>query len=175
MLAMSRYEQQSIDSRRQMIKRMGYPMLGVGVNYSLIGRNEMSISAMNGKDMIMPMLTLSLPIYRKKYKAMRNEANYLKEASVQVYNASLNTLQNDYYEAVQQYEDAVRRVKLYQNQAQLAQSSLDIMIQRYAGSGASLSDVLRIRQQTLDFESRKVEAVAELNSAVVWLERIVNK
>ncbi len=55
---------------------MGYPMIGLGVNYSVINKNEMSTSAMNGKDMIMPMVTVTLPIYRKKYKAMQTEADF---------------------------------------------------------------------------------------------------
>ena len=38
---------------------------------------------MNGKDMIMPMVTVTLPIYRKKYKAMQTEADFLKSANSQ--------------------------------------------------------------------------------------------
>ncbi len=79
MLGMLQYEQQSLDSRKKMVTKMGYPMIGLGVNYSVINKNEMSTSAMNGKDMIMPMVTLTLPIYRRKYKAMQTEADLLKD------------------------------------------------------------------------------------------------
>jgi outer membrane protein TolC len=85
MLAMQQYEQQSFEARKKMVTRMSYPMVSLGVNYSLINRSEMSASAMNGKDMIMPMVTVTLPIYRKKYKAMQTEADHLKSASEQNY------------------------------------------------------------------------------------------
>ena len=78
MLGMLQYEQQSLDARKKMVTRMGYPMVGLGVNYSLINKSAMSTSPMNGKDMIMPMVALTLPIYRKKYKAMQAETNFLK-------------------------------------------------------------------------------------------------
>ncbi len=78
MLGMLQYEQQSLDARKKMVTRMGYPMVGVGVDYSLINKSEMSTSPMNGKDMIMPMVSATIPIYRKKYKAMRTEADLLQ-------------------------------------------------------------------------------------------------
>src|ERR1035437_2165536 len=81
MLGMLSYEQQSLLARTKMQKQMGLPMVGVGLNYTVINKSEMSPSAMNGQDMIMPMLTVSLPISRKKYKAMQAETNFLKTAS----------------------------------------------------------------------------------------------
>ncbi len=79
---MLEFEKQSLEARKKMVTAMGYPMVGLGLNYSLIGKNEMSTSSMNGKDMIMPMVTVTLPIYRKKYNAMNNEADLLKTATI---------------------------------------------------------------------------------------------
>ncbi|MGD0754930.1 MAG: TolC family protein, partial [Bacteroidales bacterium] len=72
-LGMLEYEKLSIEARHKMVTRMGYPMLGLGLNYSLISKTQipMGSPSMNGKDMIMPMVVLTLPIYRKKYNAMQ--------------------------------------------------------------------------------------------------------
>jgi outer membrane protein TolC len=174
MLGMLDYERQSIEAKKRMIARMGYPMVGIGFDYSVISKNSMSVSQMNGKDMVMPMLTVSLPVYRKKYKAMENEAELLKEASIQNYKSTVNSLQSEYYKAVQLYLDAQRRVKLYDSQYQLSSGTLELMINSFSVSSAGLTDVLRTRQQTLDYEIRKVEAVADLNIAVAWLERLMS-
>jgi outer membrane protein TolC len=173
MLGMLQFEQQSLEARKQMVTKMGYPMIGVGLNYSLINKNEMSTSPMNGKDMIMPEVKVTLPIYRKKYKAMRHEADFLKSANTQNYQAVANSLQTEYYQAIQLYQDAQRRTKLYANQYQLASKSLDIMFKSFASSGTSLTDILRVRQQTLDYEYRQVEAVADYNISVAWLKRLM--
>jgi outer membrane protein TolC len=174
MLGMLQYEQQSLDSRKKMVTRMGYPMVGLGLNYSLISKNEMSTSSMNGKDMIMPMATVTLPIYRKKYKAMVDEADLLSTAISQNYQAEANSLQAEYYQAVQLFQDAQRRIKLYNDQYQLASKSLDLMLKSFSTSSSSLTDVLRIRQQTLDYELKQVEAVADFNTSVAWLKRLGN-
>jgi outer membrane protein TolC len=173
MLGMLQFEQQSIDAKKKMVTRMGYPMIGVGLNYSLINKSEMSTSAMNGEDMIMPMLTVTLPIYRKKYKAMQTEADFKKTATELGYKATANSLQTEYYEAMQQYEDAQLRIKLNERQSELAQKSLDIMTKSFSASGANLSDLLRIRQQLLDYEFKKIEAIADYNTSIAWLKRLM--
>jgi len=173
MLEMLQYEQKSLESRKRMVTKMGYPMLGLGLNYSVINKNEMSASSMNGKDMVMPMVTMTLPIYRRKYKAMQTEADMLQSATAQNYKASANSLETEYYKAVQLYQDAQRRITLYGSQSMLAGKSLDIMIRSFAVSGSGLTDILRVRQQTLDYEYKQVEAVADFNTAIAWLKRLM--
>ena len=176
MLGMLDYEKMSYEARKKMVARMGYPMVGIGLNYSLISKTRypMGLPSMNGKDMIMPMLTVTLPVYRKKYKAMQNEAEFMKSATSENYQATANSLQAEYYEAVQLYQDAQRRIKLFDNQSQLASKSFDLMLKSFSVSNAALADVLRIRQQTLDYEIKKVEAVADFNTAIAWLKRLGN-
>jgi len=176
MLGMLDLEKQSIEARKKMVTRMGYPMVGLGLNYSLIGKTQfpMGPPSMNGKDMIMPMVVFTLPVYRKKYNAMQNEAELMKTATSQSYQATANSLQAEYYQAVQLYQDAKRRIKLYDNQYNLASKSLDLMLKSFTVSSSGLTDVLRIRQQTLDYELKEVEAIADFNTAVAWLKRLGN-
>jgi outer membrane protein TolC len=119
-LNMLNYEKQSFDARKKMVEGMSYPMIGLGINYSLINRSAMSSSAMNGTDMVMPMVTVTLPVYRKKYNAMKNEADLLKSAAELNYQATVNSLHTEYYSAFQLYQDALLKTKLYENQHILA-------------------------------------------------------
>ncbi|MEI6576331.1 MAG: TolC family protein [Bacteroidota bacterium] len=173
MLNMIEYEQQSLMARHKMVNKMGYPMIGVGLNYSLIKKSEGNNSSMNGKDMIMPMVTATLPIYRKKYKAMKDEMHALQSASEQNYKATENTLQNDYYQALQSMQDAQHRSKLYTDQFSLASKSLNVMLMNFSSGTSNLSDVLRVQQQNLDYEYKQIEAIADYNTSVAWLTRIV--
>ena len=175
MLSMLEFEKQSLEARKKMVTQMGYPMVGLGLNYSLIGKSKvpMGESSMNGKDMVMPMVVFTLPIYRKKYTAMQNEAELLKAATSENYQAIANSLQSEYYQAVLLYKDAQRRVKLYGNQYQLASKSLDLILKSYSTSSVGLTDVSRVRQQTLDYELKQVEAIADFNSAITWLKRLM--
>lgn len=173
MLNMLDYEKEAYQAKEKMVKGMGYPMIGLGVNYSFINGSNMSASSMNGKDMLMPMISVTLPVYRKKYTAMREEASLLSKASSLSYQAMSNSLQTEYFMAVQLYQDARRRVKLYEDQYILASKSLEIMMKSFSTSAAALTDVLRVRQQTLDYELKQVEAITDLNTASAWLNRLM--
>jgi len=176
MLSMLGYEMQSLEARKKMVTAMGYPMVGIGLNYSLFNKSNIAMGepSMNGKDMIMPMVTVTLPIYRKKYNAMKAEADLLRTATSLNYQATANFLQTEYYQAVQLYQDAQRRIKLYENQYLLASKSFDLILKSFSTSSSGLTDVLRVRQQTLDYELKQIEAVADFNTAVAWLRRLGN-
>jgi outer membrane protein TolC len=173
MLNMLNYEKEAFQARKKMVTWMGYPMVGIGLNYSVIGKSDMSISSMNGNDMIMPMVSVTLPIYRKKYAAMREEADLLSQASSQSYQAASNSLSTEYYSAIQLYQDAQRRIKLYKDQYLLASRSLEIMMKSFSASAVSLTDILRVRQQSLDYEIKQVEAITDLNTAKAFLVRLM--
>ena len=173
MLEMLRLEEKSLEARKEMVTRMSYPMVGLGLNYSLISKNPMSASEMNGGDMIMPMVTVTLPVYRKKYKAMQTEAELMKTATAQGIQATSNALQVDYFAAVQEYKDAQRRTALYESQLNLASQSLNILLKSFSASGAGLTELLRVRQQTLDYGLKQIEAVADFNTATAKLQRLM--
>jgi outer membrane protein TolC len=174
MLGMLGYEQQSLEARKMMVTKMGYPMVGLGMNYSLIKTDPLAMNPdMNGKDMIMPMVTVTLPIYRKKHKAMRDEVELMKTANKQGFQATANSLETEYYEAIQLYQDAQRRMKLYNNQSDLAGKSLTILQKSFAVSGSGLTDVLRLQQQTYDYELKEIEAISDNNTAIAWIKRLM--
>ena len=83
-------------------------------------------------------------------------------------------MQTEYYEALQLYNDAQRRIKLYDSQSQLARKSLDIMIKTFSSSASGLTDILRIRQQLFNYELKQVEAITDLNKAEAWVKRLAN-
>jgi len=172
MLTMLKYDQLSIDARKKMQQKMGLPMVGVGLNYSVVSKNTASTSPMNGEDMIMPMVSISLPIYRKKYKAMQSESTYLKTASENNYQATVNALRTAYLEGLQQYFDAQRRMKLYEQQRELTQKSFDILLKSIAASTTGITDILQLQQQMLDIQLKQVNAVVDYNKAVSLLKRL---
>lgn len=173
MLGMIRYEENAFDARKKMAGKMSYPMIGIGVDYSLINKSKMSTSEMNGKDMIMPMVKLTLPVYRSKFAALRNEAGYLKDASEYNYQVTLNSLQAEFYQAIQQFKDSKRRIRLYSEQAALANKTLTLMITSLSTSGGNLTDILRTRQQILDYENKSLKATTDYFTSVAWIRKVL--
>ncbi|MDR1171375.1 MAG: TolC family protein, partial [Bacteroidales bacterium] len=122
MLGMIGEESLAYGAKAEMDRKMSYPMFGIGLQYMLIGKTPTStaamdnsaehgasqtvgnMSSMNGKDMIMPMLSVSIPIFRGKYKALQRETELLRQASDEKYADALNTLQAELYRAKHQLD-----------------------------------------------------------------------
>jgi hypothetical protein len=47
------------------------------------------------------------------------------------------------------------------------------MLKSFSSSGAILTDILRVRQQTLDYRFKHVEAVADYNTAIARLKQLM--
>src|SRR3712207_1561728 len=92
-------EEKSFEAQAVKAKNMGRPMIGVGLQYMLNGKVDMPMMAdMNGKDMIMPMVSFTLPIYRKKINAAKRNAELMKESAVQGYKRQEDLLKGEWVE-----------------------------------------------------------------------------
>ncbi|MBN1415185.1 MAG: TolC family protein [Bacteroidales bacterium] len=174
MLNMLNHEAGSYSFMEEKAKKMGLPMFSLGLNYMLISKREGNSSMMNGKDMLMPMISVSLPIYRNKYKAMQHEARLMKEALNQRVTDLTNNLQVQYRLLIQDLEDAERRIALYKEQEALAKKTADILVSDFTVSGTDYEEVLRMQQKVLDYGFKHLEAVVDYNTSVALAEKLMN-
>lgn len=173
MIRMFDADRDANEAKIQMVTRMGYPMIGIGLNYSLIKKFPDVTSDMNGKDMVMPMVTATLPVYRKKYLAMRREAVYLRDASVESAKNLQNELSVQFQEAIRQYNDAGRRLNLYRQQASLAGKTIGLLTASFSTDGTDFEEILRMQQQQLDYQFNQIEALVDKNLAIARLKSII--
>lgn len=174
MLAMLESEISAYNLMQLKAKKMGQPMLGVGVNYMVNQKREGNTFMMNGNDMIMPMVSVSIPIYRKKYNAMQKEASLLEEAGTQQTIDLKNKLLVEYQVFVQNLNDAERRITLSKQQEDLAQKTTDLLLSKFATSGNNYDEVLRMQYRVLDYGFNYIEAVTDYNTSVALAEKLMN-
>jgi len=172
MLRMSLAEKAAGEAQKVMAAKMGKPMLGVGVNYMLIDKRPGNTSMMNGNDMIMPMVSFTIPFFSKKYKAMEREAKFRIQASEKSYENTRNDLAVSFLDKVQQFKDAGRRLALYKNQAALAKTSVQLLLTAFSASTTDFDDVLRMQAQLLDYGLKELDALTDRNTAGAQLEYI---
>jgi outer membrane protein TolC len=151
---------------------MGYPMVGVGLKYSVLAKNPASTSMMNGQDMLMPMLSVSLPIYRKKYKAVQQETEWRRTATEQNVEALTNQLQTDYHDALLNLRDAQRRQQLYEGQRPLSEKAYQLQLKRFAASSGTLAELVSLSRQLLDFSLKSLDAKVDKLNAQAKLRQL---
>lgn len=163
----SAYEQQA-----KMAKLDSRPMFGAGVNYMPFTAREENGMLMGGNDMVMPMLTMTLPIYRKKINSRIKEAELMKEATLLERQQTENLLAMEWANAFRDWEDAERKIKLYQAQSELTRQSLNLLLTEYSAQGEDFEEILRTQQQLLEYELKNIQAINLQHQSLAKLEML---
>jgi len=174
MLAMISNEIGSYTLMEQKAKKMGLPMLGIGINYMFNQKREGNTFMMNGDDMLMPMVSFSIPVYRKKYNAMQNEARLMQEAGKQQTIDLTNNLLLQYRNFLQRIDDAERRIILYEEQEALSRKTASLLLSAFTTTGTTFEEVLRMQGKVQDYGFKHIEAITDYNTACAMAEKLMN-
>jgi len=175
MLKMLEQEESAFISQEKMNRKMGLPMVGIGLKYNIFKPRANSESMMNGQNMLMPMVTVSIPLWRKKYTASVRESDFMRQSIHEQKQDAGNLLMVNYEEALKDYKDAERRVVFYQNQTSLANQALNVLIVQYTTEGSNFEEVLRMQQQLLDYRFKYLDALIDGHIAVAMMERLMGR
>lgn len=139
--------------------KQGMPKMGIGFEYIIIEERPGMDFPDNGRDAYMPMVTMSLPVFRKKYRAAVEEAKYRQEAFALMKTASLNQLTSEYEMAVFERTRAETELDLYNRQVVETQRVIDLMRSEYENTGADFETILRLQQALLMYETKRIAAM----------------
>lgn len=177
-LGMADAEANAYRAKAGMDRKAGLPMVGVGVQYSVIGkRMAMGIptTAMNGRDMVMPMVSLSLPIWRTGHTARAAESRLLGEAAEERYRDAQNALRAEYIARREELGVAGRKIELYGRQTDLARRACDLAVSEFSTGTGTMSAVLEVHRGLLDYKLRLSTAIAEYNTVVAAIEKLLSE
>jgi len=157
-------------NQEEVAKKEGMPKFNVGLSYTIVGENTLSTATDNGKDaFLFPSVGISIPLYRKKYKAMVNEAQYLQEGEILRKEDKKNNLNTIYENTSKDFNDGDRRIALNKRQSEIAKKVLDLLITSYSTNSKDFEEVLRIERQLLQYELAYQKALTDKNAAVAFI------
>jgi outer membrane protein TolC len=164
------YEMQQIVAQKE-----GLPMLGLGIDYSIISKRTDAFPEMNGQDAIMPMLTVTLPIFRKKYRAAKKEAEFMASSLEQEQEAQKNELQSAYEMTLYDLKKAEQLIALYQKQLVSSGQASKLLISGFSNSIIDFEEVLQMNQDILMLQTQEVEAIKDGFTAKAKLDYLISK
>ncbi|MBF1440305.1 TolC family protein [Hoylesella nanceiensis] len=166
-------------AQKELAQRKGMPSFALGVEYMVNQKNPHPLSGampdMNGMDMFMPMMKVSLPIYRKKVNAERKAAELQIQATQEAYLRKKDALQTEFVALQQQMSDAKRKIALYNHQISLLNNTLNLLQTEYINGSSSLTDVLQTLREQIDNERKRSDSVAALCLLVAQYEKMISK
>jgi cobalt-zinc-cadmium efflux system outer membrane protein len=150
---------QSLEQSELLNQKESSPMIGFGLDYiNVEKRPDMNFSD-NGKDIIMPMVSVSIPIFNKKYKSKTKQNELQQREIVAKKQDRLNTLETLLDKAI---NDRISARISYQTQTKnlkQAEDAEEILIGSYETGTIDFNDVLDIQELQLKFQMNQIESV----------------
>ncbi len=134
-------------------------MLGFGLDYIPVSeRTDMTLID-NGKDILMPMVTLSIPIFNNKYKSQTKQ-NQLKQQEITSQKEErLNALQTMLSKAIYDRNSARISYDTQSKNLKQAEDAEEILIKNYETGTIDFNDVLDIQELQLKFQINQIESI----------------
>ena len=150
---------QSITQSEVLNQKESNPMIGFGFDYVNVAKRPDMNFGDNGKDIVMPMLTVSIPIFNNS-RASKTKQNNLQQAELlaqkqerlNALKVLLDTAINNRTSARIRYETQAKNLK----QAKYAE---EILVKNYETVAIDFKDLLEIQELQLKFEMNIIESV----------------
>jgi len=135
------------------------PMIGFGLDYIPVEKRPGLDFSDNGKDIFMPMVSLSIPIFNKKYKSSSKQ-NELKQLEIDAQKQSqFNKLQQVMDEALNERMASRISYNTQIKNLEQAKNAETILIKSYESGTIDFNDVLDIQELQLKFQMGLINAV----------------
>ncbi|WP_299826548.1 TolC family protein [uncultured Pontibacter sp.] len=176
MLKMYEWDEKAREAQYRMAQLMGRPMIGVGLNYMVFRprTDEMTQMPMGGENMVMPMVSVTLPIYRGKYNAAKREAELSKKAATYQKEATEKQLFSELSQLLYEYQRTTSMLNLLKDQITLNEQAIRLLTTNYSVAGAGIEDILRQRQSILTYKQQQLQAIVDQQSAAHNISRLMN-
>ena len=151
------------------------PSFGVGLDYIPVSERSDMMFSDNGKDILMPMVTLSIPIFNNKFKSVSKQ-NELKQKEIELQKEErLNVLENTYAKAVSQRNESRISFETQSKNLQQAKDAEEILIKNYETGTINFNDVLDIQELQLKFQTNQIESVQLYFMQSAIINSLINK
>ena len=150
---------QSVEQSELLNQKESSPMIGFGLDYIAVSERPNMVFNDNGKDIVMPMVSLSIPIFNKKYTS-KSKQNELKQKEIKSQKQErLNTLETLLDKAIAKRTSARISYDTQDKNLKQANYAEDILIKSYETGTIDFNDVLDIQELQLKFQINKIESV----------------
>lgn len=172
-----KYDQlyESVTQSELLNQKENAPSFGIGLDYIPVSERDDMVFSDNGKDIVMPMVTFSVPIFNNKFRSTTKQ-NELRQKEIELQKEErLNVLENAYANAISQRNQARIANQTQAKNLKQAKDAEEILIKNYETGTIDFNDVLDIQELQLKFQTSQIQSMQlyYLQSAII--NYLINK
>lgn len=150
------------------------PMLGFGVDYiNVAERTDMDMPD-NGKDIFMPMVSVSVPLFNGTYKS-KTKQHLLEQQKIQAAKEErFNILYAMLQQSIAKRNAAQTKYETQEKNIEQARHTEDIVLKTYENNNLNFRDLLDIQDLTLGFQMNRIDAALQYYIQSVMINYLSN-
>lgn len=150
---------ESVAQSEVLNKKEASPNIGFGLDYIPVEKRPGMDFSDNGKDILMPMVSLSIPIFNNNYKS-RTVQNEMRQEEINAQKANRrNLLETILSDALTNKEASYIKYNTQLMNLEQAKDAEEILIKNYETGTIDFNDVLDIQELQLRFQMNLIEAI----------------
>ncbi|MCB0462562.1 MAG: TolC family protein [Flavobacteriaceae bacterium] len=150
---------QSVEQSELLNQKESSPMIGFGLDYINVSERPNMDFSDNGKDIVMPMVSVSIPIFNKKYKSITKQNELEQQEITAQKQERLNTLETLLSKAINECISARISYATQTKNLKQAKDAEGILIKSYETGTIDFNDVLDIQELQLKFQMNQIESI----------------
>ena len=149
------------------------PSLGLGLDYIAVQQRSDVLLNENGKDILMPMLKLSVPLFKSKHSSVAQQLELRQRELNYEKNHRLNLLENKLAQAIALQNQAQISFKSQDANSAQTQKMKEVVRSNFESDRQKLTEVIAMEQLYLQFEFKKIEAVVQFYSQTALINYLI--
>ena len=150
---------QSVSQLELLNKKENKPQIGLGFDYIAVSKRPNSIFNDNGKDIAMPSIKISIPIFNKKYRS-KTKRNKLKQQEILLEKQKRwNELKKQLDIAIQKQTTAKINYNTQINNLKQTKYVEEIILKNYETKSIDFNEILDVQELQLTFENNKIKSI----------------
>lgn len=134
------------------------PKIGIGLDYAWIdGRNDVNIPG-NGRDILMPMGSISIPLNKSKYESKRKQESLVQEAAIARKSDLKDTFRKEIESTQADLEYLNKKIEKFRSLTVITTETLKLLRIEYATEGSRFEELLRLEMELIDYKDQILQA-----------------
>lgn len=150
---------QSIEKSELVNKKEQNPMFGFGLDYIAVSERPNMSFTDNGKDILMPMATISIPLFNKTYKSKTKQNELMQQEIITQKQDKKNSLITLLDKALKARNSAIINYNTQVKNLKQATNAETILFKTFETGSVNFNDILEIQELQLKFQINKIEAI----------------
>ncbi len=150
------------DAQKEVITIDKKPKITIGLDYLLVNKRTDIAVFQNGKDILMPKVSIGIPLFNKKYSSQSKQLKLQKEMLKDKIENQKTLLEIALETAVLTYKNAVLSVSASQKNKIEIQRAINVDLKAYETGILDYDKILRLQIQKIRFQLMEIKAIKDV-------------